>query len=128
MKHLIKMRYLFTSKEKTMNTLIIYHSTYGATKAYADYLGAALKATQVPYKALKQSDIDKADVIVIGSAVYIDSMKAMDALDKYDFTRKSLYCFGVGITDPTEEYTETMKMKYFSNKDLTCESFIMLSG
>ena len=111
-----------------MKALVIYESVYGTTKAYADYIASALKATQVPYNKGSQEYIDQADCVVLGGAIYVDQIKAMKILNKFNLKDKPLYCFGVGLTKPTKAYTESMKNKYFASSPLQCEAFLMLSG
>ena len=57
-----------------MNGIIIYKSKYGATAKYAQWISEALKLPYLETDELDDHDLDKFDLVILGTSVYVGKM------------------------------------------------------
>ena len=88
-------------------TLVIYHSKYGHTKKYAQWLSEALNAEMCESKNLKSNMLNGYATILFGSSLYAGKNKAAILLLKYFEQIKDkkvvLFTCGLGsVTNPID--------------------------
>ncbi len=66
-----------------MISIIIYKGKYGATRQYAEWLGAALHLPLKTPEELQEADIKIQDFIIVGSSVYIGKLLIRDWIKQY---------------------------------------------
>ena len=88
-----------------MKTLVIYHSKYGHTKQYAQWLAEELNADIYESKNLKNSMLDDYSAIVFGSSLYAGSNKAASLIVKHfeQIKDKKVVLFTCGLAYVTNE-------------------------
>jgi len=96
-----------------IKTFIIYHSVYGSTKQYAQWLGEELKGDLCEVKNFKPEMITAYDIIIIGSGLYAGRMKGLNLLIKhYDLLKdKKLIIYTCGLSDPSNDDNKSNIMK-----------------
>ena len=67
----------------SMKSVIIYKGKYGATRQYAEWLGAALHLPLKTPEELQEADIKMHDFIILGSSVYIGKLLIRDWIKLY---------------------------------------------
>lgn len=88
-----------------MKSIIVYKGKYGATKQYAEWLGADL---DIPVLEASQADartIKKFDCIIMGSSVYIGKILLRPWMKNFAdaLSNKKLFVFIVCATESTEK-------------------------
>ena len=89
-----------------MKSVIIYKGKYGATRQYAEWLGAALHLPLQTPEELPEADIKTQDCIIMGSSVYIGKLLIRSWVKKHEAVLKSkkLILFVVcGNNNPKEQ-------------------------
>ena len=90
-----------------MKSLIIYKGKYGATKEYADWLGADLSFPVISAEEAHADTLNKYDCVIIGSSVYIGKLQIRKWLREYSdiLKNKKLYFFVVcgSFSDPRKQ-------------------------
>ncbi|HTN06637.1 flavodoxin domain-containing protein [Agriterribacter sp.] len=66
-----------------MKSVIIYKGKYGATRQYAEWLGAALHIPIKTPEELSEADIKMYDFIIMGSSVYIGKLLIREWIKRY---------------------------------------------
>lgn len=96
-----------------MKILIVYHSFYGGTKKYADWLKEELSADCFSVKGFKAEVLDDYDIIIFGGGLYAGSVAGISFVKKnYPLYKdKKWYIFACGATpfETEEDYAEIMK-------------------
>ena len=85
-------------------TLVIYFSVYGTTKKYAEWLASELEADVCPVNKLKQRELGKYEVIILGSSIYGGSIRGLDILVRNceRLINKKIIVFTCGIADVSD--------------------------
>ena len=89
-----------------MKSVIIYKGKYGATRQYAEWLGATLHLPLKTPEDLLEADIKTHDFIMMGSSVYIGKLLICDWIKQYAgiLKNKNLLLFVVcGSNNPKEQ-------------------------
>ena len=91
--------------------IVIYHSKYGATKQYAQWLASELQADLKEYKKIKKHDLDAYDTIIYGGGIYMGHVNGVSLITKHlsSLQNKKLIVFGVGLLTPNEALTQTLQ-------------------
>lgn len=102
-----------------MNTIVIYKSKYGSTKAYAEWIAEALSCECVDAKNISAQDLTSYDCIVYGGGLYAEIINGASLITKNadKLADKKIAVFSTGIT-PLEyrEYYDVMVIeKNFKN-------------
>lgn len=81
-------------------TVIIYHSTYGATKAYACHIAAALGADLLEQKSVTLPALLEYDTIIFGGGIYAGAIQGAKEMRRLmeKLSDKLLVIFSVGFT------------------------------
>lgn len=98
---IIRMKNNKNRKVKTMNkTIVIYKSTYGTTKSYAELIAQELGADLLECSEVKTSKLTKYDAIVFGGGIYAGQIAGSNLLRNLckKFQDKSFIVFSVGFT------------------------------
>ncbi len=94
-----------------MKTIVTYQSKYGATKAYAEWIGEELGCEVKEVKEVKVDDLLKYDTIIHGGGLYAEVIAGVGILTKHleQLKDKKLVVFTTGLT-PVEctEYYDTL--------------------
>ena len=88
-----------------MKTLIIYQSSSGSTKKYAEEIANSVKADVLPRKKFKKKMIAEYDTIVFGGWVMGGKIKGADEFLVHwdDMKDKNVIVFSVGMSISTKE-------------------------
>lgn len=94
-----------------MKIVIVYHSFYGGTKKYADWLKEALSADCFSVRDIKPEALKDYDVIIFGGGLYAGSIAGISFLKKnYPLHKdKKWYIFACGAT-PYENQTKDFEV------------------
>ncbi len=87
------------------NTLVLYKSAYGATKAYAQWLGEALDCPVRDVSKVSAEELAACDTVLLGGGIYVSSIRGIKMLKKHweILKDKRVIVFAVGLTDPENE-------------------------
>ncbi len=100
-----------------MNTIVIYKSKYGSTKAYAQWIGEELGCAAVDAKDIKANDLEKYDTIVYGGGLYAEMIAGITLITKNTekLKDKKIAVFTTGLTplDCREYYDKMVIEKNF---------------
>ena len=104
------------------NAVVLYHSKYGSTKKYAQWVADTLSCDLFDAKAIKPEQLQNYDVIIYGGGVYSSGVSGIDLIIKSFETIKSkhIIVFSCGISDPTDD-ANTAPIKQSLNERLTQE-------
>ena len=94
-----------------MNTIVIYKSKYGSTKAYAEWIAEALSCQAVEAKTLKADDLLAYDAIVYGGGLYAEVINGVHLITKNlpKLSGKKIAVFSTGITPlDCRDYYDTL--------------------
>jgi menaquinone-dependent protoporphyrinogen IX oxidase len=83
--------------------VVIYKSTYGTVKSYAEWIAKELKADLLDQSEAKQSTMQRYDTIIYGGGIYAGSIAGVDLISK-NYAKlfgKLLVVFSVGFTPQT---------------------------
>lgn len=91
-----------------MRTIVTYQSKYGATKAYAEWIGEELHCEVKEAKNLKAADLAGYDTVIHGGGLYAEVIAGIGLISKNfeALKEKNLVVFTTGMTprDCTEYY------------------------
>jgi menaquinone-dependent protoporphyrinogen IX oxidase len=94
-----------------MKSVIIYKGKYGATRQYAEWLGAALHLPLKTPEELQEADIKMNDFIIMGSSVYIGKLLIRDWIKQYAsiLKNKNLLLFVVCGSNNRKEHEKIIE-------------------
>lgn len=83
-------------------TAVIYQSTYGTTRAYAQQIAQDIEADLMECKKARISDLVGYDTIILGGGIYAGRIHGSELLRRnYEMLKgKNLVVFSVGFTPP----------------------------
>ena len=83
-----------------MNTIVIYKSKYGSTKAYAHWIAEELGCEAKDAKGVKADDLLKYDTIIYGGGLYAEIIAGVSLITKNieKLKNKKLIVYTTGIT------------------------------
>ncbi len=114
-----------------MSGNIVYYSTYGSTKQYAEILAQKLQWPLYSWKEAKSRTLIHSDIVVMASNIRIGKLKIRKWARKHRgiLRDKALYVLAVGANAPDEQdyYIETA-MKSLDFLDLKRENIFGLGG
>lgn len=100
-----------------MNTIVIYKSKYGSTKAYAQWIAEELNCEVKDAKGVKVEDLLSYDTIIYGGGLYAEIIAGVSLITKNidKLKNKKLIVFTTGITplDVREYYDGEVLDKNF---------------
>ncbi len=100
-----------------MNTIVIYKSKYGSTRAYAQWIAESLGCSAVDAKDIKANDLEKYDAIVYGGGLYAEMIAGITLVTKNieKLSGKKIAVFTTGLTplDCREYYDKMVIEKNF---------------
>ncbi len=100
-----------------MNTVVIYKSKYGSTKAYAEWIAEELGCPAVDAEVINPTDFDKYDTIVYGGGLYAEMIAGISLITKNmdKLKNKKIAVFSAGLTplDCREYYDKMVIEKNF---------------
>ena len=103
-----------------MNTIVIYKSKYGSTKAYAEWIAEALSCECVDAKNISAQDLTSYDCIVYGGGLYAEIINGASLITKNisQLQNKRIAIFSTGITplDCREYYDKLVFDKNFKGE------------
>lgn len=88
-----------------MNTAVIYHSTYGHTKQYAQWIAQALSCDLLEEKSTTAADLRRYDTIIYGGPLFAGTIRGIKLITSNTeaLQGKHLIVFTVGVTDPADQ-------------------------
>ena len=100
-----------------MNTVVIYKSKYGSTKAYAQWIAQELGCCAIDAKNVKAEDLSGYDTIVYGGGLYAEVINGVTLitknLDKLKGKRLVVYTTGLTPLDCRDYYDKMVIEKNF---------------
>ena len=99
-----------------LRTVVIYRSTSGFTKRYAEWIAEELKADLFEARTIDASNLADYDLIVFGGSLHAVGINGIK-LVKENLTQlinKKIIVFAVGASPPKENITEEIATKNFS--------------
>ncbi len=85
-----------------MKTIVLYKSKYGHAKTYAEMIASRLEAKSYDIKDWKKAEIQKADLIIFGSGVYIGKINHIQkALRLFSDQQLVIFACGGELEDET---------------------------
>ena len=81
--------------------LVMYHSNYGVTKKYAEWIASELNADIYSVNNINQSILVNYDTIILGGGLYAGSIKGINLLINHfeNIKNKKLIIFTCGLAD-----------------------------
>jgi menaquinone-dependent protoporphyrinogen IX oxidase len=99
-----------------MQGLIVYYSTYGTTRDYAETLALKTGWKAIPYKKAAKSDVLAADTVVLASNVRAGRMKTAAWAKKNKAVLRNKTCIFLAVAGAPPEnkayFDETVKKNY----------------
>lgn len=103
-----------------MSTIVVYKSTYGATKTYAEWIAEELGCEAVEAKSVKADDLTKYDTVIYGGGLYAEIIAGVTLITRNMklFENKKLIVYTTGITplDVREYYDGLVIKKNFKEE------------
>lgn len=86
------------------NAVVVFQSTYGSTKKYAQWIAEELSCALLERKNAKMADLQTYDTIIYGGGLYAGGVSGIDLLTKnFDLlVNKKLILFTCGLADPSD--------------------------
>ena len=108
------------------NIAVVYKSSYGTTKKYAEWVAEAFDGTLFEASAVKSSQLKSFDLVIHGGGLYAGSIDGGEAVA--GDACKSLVIFTVGLANPeTTDYSDILN-KNFTKEMLAKIKFFHLRG
>jgi menaquinone-dependent protoporphyrinogen IX oxidase len=105
---------------------VVYKSTYGSTKQYAEWIAEELNASLFEATSIKPSQMLEFDTVIYGGGLYASGINGVKLVTKNPC--KSLVVFTVGAADPnTTDYSEILS-KNFTHEFLSKIKVFHLQG
>lgn len=84
-----------------MKSVVLYHSKYGATKQYAQWIADDLKCDILDSDNVTINDLLKYDQIIFGGAIYVEKVIGLKPLMKIinQLEGKKVFIFAVGLSE-----------------------------
>ena len=105
-------------------SIVIYHSKYGSTKKYAEWLGEALNCKVFSDSECKKKDLSSYDNIIFGGTIHAGGIMGIDFLTKNHskIENKNVLAFAVGLNDLDEAGMKDLRDRNFvhSIKNIPC--------
>lgn len=93
-----------------MKTLVLYQTSSGSTKKYAEEIANSVSADILPIKKFKKKMIPEYDTIVFGGWVMGSKIKGIDEFLSLweEMKEKNVIVFSVGMSVPTKQAREDL--------------------
>ena len=113
-----------------MKTIVIYASTTGFTKKYAEWIAADLGADLVEAKKLSADALPSYDVVIYGGSLHAVGIKGLEKLKPSlpGLAEKKLIVFAVGATPDRKDVPEEVLAANFSAEERGRIRFFYLRG
>lgn len=88
-----------------MKSIIVYQGKYGATRQYAEWIGGEFGCPVIDSKTCTEPDLADADVVLLGSSVYIGKLQISTWLKRNErlLRNKKLFLFVISGTPLNEK-------------------------
>ncbi len=110
-------------------TAVIYKTSNGHTKAYAEYISQNIESDIFEVSDIKNKDLSEYNTIIFGSPIYAGMIKGAKEYKKIvsKYGDKNLILFVVGMSDPEDkEYWEKTLEANFKDSDVEEKSMLFL--
>lgn len=113
-----------------MKTIVVYHSKYGSTKDYAEWLAQATGAELVPLTQARKLDLAGYDAIVFGCPYYAFRLKIAGFVKSWlpRLTGKKIAFFAVGGEEPSSPDCRKVYDKTFTGETRAAMRFFYFPG
>lgn len=106
-----------------MNTIVVYKSKYGSTKAYAEWIAQELGCKAEESKNININDLIKYDTIIYGGGLYAEIISGVNLITKNldKLKNKKLIVYSTGLTPlhMREYYDNLVLTKNFPPQSLS---------
>lgn len=92
-----------------METLIVYSSTTGFTKQYAQWISEETGFKAIEIKSVTDEQVQNAQRIVFGSSIKADNIMKLGKIKKMN--PSNLVIFAVGLTEKSDGYAKKLAEK-----------------
>ena len=92
-----------------MKVAVIYHSKYGTTKRYAEWIAEALDASLFERRAIQADGLQDYDLVIYGGGLYAGGISGVKLVTQNSC--KNLIVFTVGLASPEgTDYSKILAM------------------
>ena len=101
-----------------MKGIVIYKSSTGFTKRYAEWIAEELGCETITLKEATSHELSGYDTIVYGGGIRANMINGLDKFKKIVDNYKQLYVFGVGASEDSNMVIEEIRkanVAYFGN-------------
>lgn len=113
---------LIRKEREDVNSIVIYKTKYGSTKAYAEWIAEALGCKAVDCKTVKAEELCEYDAIVYGGGLYAEVINGVSLITKNIkcLQGKKIAVFTTGITpiDCRDYYDTYVIQKNFKDPEI----------
>lgn len=92
-----------------MKTVVVYKSSTGFTKTYAEWIADELKCDIMDLKAVKGNELDGYEVVIYGGWIMGNMITGLDKINKMNL--KKLVVFAVGSMPGSDTVVENIKLQ-----------------
>lgn len=92
-----------------MKTIVIYKTSAGFTKKYAEIIAKELNCDYISLKETTSSKLESYDTIIYGGGIRANMINGLDKIKKLTLGDKKLFIFAVGATEKTDDFLEEIK-------------------
>lgn len=90
-----------------MKTVVVYKSSTGFTKTYAEWIADGLQCDILDLKAVKGNELQEYDLVVFGGWIMGNMISGLDRIKKMDL--KKLVVFAVGSMPESDTVVENIR-------------------
>jgi len=90
-----------------MKSIVVYKSSKGVTKQYAQWIGSRLRAEVIDVKDISKVNLSEYDQVIFGGWVFGGHISGLDQVKKYRVER--LVVYAVGLSPMSKENDEKLR-------------------
>ena len=113
-----------------MSILVLYHTKYGSTKQYAEWIAQKLEASISPVTACDAKSLDALDTVIFGASIRMGKLQQADFLRKHwsVLRSKKLIIFSVSAAPPPDPAVRTYYEMSLPDEIRNHATFVPLPG
>jgi len=113
-----------------MKTIVIYRSTTGFTRKYAEWIAKALNADLFEHKQVKDMMLQEYDAIVFGGSLHAVGIRGLKLIKRNlpEIAGKKIVVFATGAAPMQENVEEEVKNGNFNKEELEHIKVFYLRG
>jgi menaquinone-dependent protoporphyrinogen IX oxidase len=112
------------------NTAVVYRSTSGFTKKYAEWIAEECKADLFDARKINADKIAKYDIIIFGGSLHAVGINGLKLIKNHMqlFSGKKVIVYAVGASPPRENVLKEVKEHNFSQEMADVALFYLQGG